>query len=134
MSQENIEIVRRWIAALNAADTDALVALVHPEIEWRDQMHAPDVPEVLHGIAALEHLAEQWEGAYDSMTCDVLDYTDAGPWVICVSSWRAESKGSGMTVDLRSVDSCLVENDKIRRSWGGYSDLPAALNALGLTE
>jgi hypothetical protein len=105
---------------------------VHPDIEWRDQMHAPDVPEVIHGIVALEHLASQWEAAYDSLTAEVLEYIDADPWVICVTRWRAKSKGSGIEVELRSVDAHDVEDGRIKRSWGGYSDLRSAEEALGL--
>jgi ketosteroid isomerase-like protein len=130
----NVELVRRAVAAFNAVDMDALPELVHPEIEWRDQMHAPDVPEVVHGITALEHLASQWEAAYDSLTAEVLDYIDADPWVICVTRWRAQSKGSGIEVEVRSVDAYEVEDERIRRSWGGYPDLQKARTALGLGE
>ena len=132
MSQENVEIVRRWIAYLNAADVNALT-LVHPDIEWRDQMHAPDVPEVVHGIEALEQLVAQWEAAYDSLTSEVLDYIDSDPWVVCVSRWEARTK-DGMVVEVRSVDAYEVEDSRIKRSWGGYSDLQAARDALGLPQ
>jgi ketosteroid isomerase-like protein len=133
MSQENVEIVRRWIASLNAADTGALPTLMHKDIEWRDQMHAPDVPEVLHGVAALEGLAAQWNAAYDSLTAEVLDYIDADPWVICVSRWEAKTR-DGLAVEVRSVDAYEVETGRIKRSWGGYADLNAARDALGLKE
>jgi len=90
------------------------------------------VPEVLHGVAALEQLASQWEAAYDSVTAEVLDYIDADPWVICVTRWRAASEGSGMEVEVRSVDAYEVEEGKISRSWGGFPDLLTARDALAL--
>jgi ketosteroid isomerase-like protein len=133
MSEEHVEVVRRWIACFNAADADAVMALAHPDIEWRDHMHAPDVPEVLHGSGALNQLAAQWQAAYDSLVVEVLDYIDADPWVICVSRWEARTK-DGMAVEVRSVDAYEVEDRKIKRSWGGYSDLRAAQTALGLAE
>ncbi len=133
MSPENVGLVQRWIACFNAADTDAATALVHPDIEWRDRMHAPDVPEVVHGIDALKRLAEQWEAAFDSLIAEVLDYIDADPWVICVSRWEARTQ-DGMAVEVRSVDAYQVEDGKIKRSWGGYPDLQAAQTALGLAE
>jgi ketosteroid isomerase-like protein len=133
MSAQNIETVRRWIASLNAADIGALPTLVHPDIEWRDQMHAPDVPEVLHGLAALEGLAAAWEAAYDSLTAEVLDYIDADPWVICVCRWEAQTR-DGLSVEVRSVDAYEVANGRIERAWGGYRDLGAARDALGLQE
>ena len=133
MSGENVEVVRQAIDALNAVDMDAIPQLVHPDIEWRDRMHAPDVPEVLHGSAALEDLAAQWQAAYDSLTVEVLDYVDADPWVICVSRWQAQTK-DGLTVEVRSVDAYEVEDGRIRRSWGGYPDLGTAQGDLGLEE
>jgi ketosteroid isomerase-like protein len=133
VSQENVEVVRRYIASLNAADREALRVLMHPDIEWRDQMHAPDVPEIVHGFGGVEQLAAQWEAAYDSLTVDVLDYTDADPWVICVSRWEAQTK-DGMAIDVRSVDAYQVEDGTITRSWGGYPNLRAARDALGLEE
>ncbi len=133
MSQENVEVVQRWIASLNAVDREAVLALVQPDIEWRDRMHAPDVPEVLHGTGALEQLAAQWEAAYDSLTAEVLDYLDVHPWVICTSRWEARTR-EGLTVEVRSVDAYEVEDGRIKRSWGGYPDLKAAQDALGLAE
>jgi ketosteroid isomerase-like protein len=132
MSEQNLDVVRRAVAALNAVEMDALPGLMHPDIEWRDRMHAPDVPEVLHGIGALEQLSSQWEAAYDSLTAEVLEYIDADPWVICVTRWRARSEGSGIEVDLRSVDAYEVEDGLITRSWGGFPDLQAARAALGM--
>jgi ketosteroid isomerase-like protein len=133
VSQENVEVVRRVLAAVNASDMNALPALAHHDIEWRDRMHAPDVPEVLHGTAELEDLAGQWQAAYDSLTVEVLDYIDADPWVICVSRWEARTK-DGLTVEVRSVDAYEIEAGRIRRSWGGFPDLPAARRELGLEE
>jgi ketosteroid isomerase-like protein len=130
MSQQNLELARTANALANARDWDALFALIHPEIEWRDQMHAPDVPEVLYGVEQVRRLISQWEVAYDSLTAEVLDYIDADPWVICVTRWHAEGKGSGISVDVRSFDAFEFENGKIVRSFGGYSDLVAVENAI----
>jgi ketosteroid isomerase-like protein len=133
MSAGNIDVIRRYVALWNAADADSLLALMHPEIEWRDLMHAPDVPEVMHGTAALEQLAKQWEAAYESLTIDVLDYIDADPWVICVSRWEATTR-EGLAVEVRSVDAYEVEDGLVTRSWGGFADLDAARKALGVGE
>jgi ketosteroid isomerase-like protein len=131
MSQDTVEVVRRWIAALNASDEASLRELVLPDIEWRDLMHAPDVPEVLHGVAALEMLGSQWKAAYESLTAEVLDYIEADPWVMCVSRWEARTR-DGMAVEVRSVDAYEVQDSRIKRSWGGYPNLDAARDAIGL--
>jgi len=134
MSQSNVEVARRANALGNARNWDALFDLIHPDIEWRDQMHAPDVPEVLHGIEEVRGLISQWEVAYESVTAEVLDYIDADPWVICVTRWHAEGKGSGMPVEVRSFDAFEVQDGKIARSFGGYSDLAAVKAAIGAAD
>jgi ketosteroid isomerase-like protein len=53
MSHENVEIVRRGTALLNAGDWETAFALYHPDAEYRDLQHAPDMPEVFHGHAGL---------------------------------------------------------------------------------
>ena len=131
MSEEKVEIVRRANALGNARDWDTLLALVHPDIEWRDQMHAPDVPEVLHGIDEVQRLVAQWEAAYDTLTQEILEYIDADPWVICVTRWHGAGMGSGTPVEVRSVDAFEVKDGKITRSYGGYRDLAAAHAAIG---
>jgi ketosteroid isomerase-like protein len=134
MPQENLEIVQRANAAGNRKDCDELLGLVDPEIEWRDQMHAPDVPEVLHGISEVMTLIPQWEAAYEALTAEVLEYIDADPWVICITRWPASGRGSGMPIDVRSVDAYLVSDGKIVRSFGGYPHLTSARAAIEGTE
>jgi ketosteroid isomerase-like protein len=34
MSQENAEVIRRWLEAISSEDFDAALALVHPDIEF----------------------------------------------------------------------------------------------------
>jgi len=131
MSERNVELVRRANALGNAPDWEGLLALVHPEIEWRDQMHAPDVPEVLHGIVEVRGLVSQWDEVYEALTAEVLEYIDADPWVICVTRWHGEGKGSGMPLELRSFDAYEVDGERIVRSFGGYSDLASVRAAIG---
>ena len=40
MSQENVEVVKRANAALNAHDVDGLISLLHPDYEFVDHMGA----------------------------------------------------------------------------------------------
>src|SRR5256885_43630 len=63
MSAENVETVRRAVAALNAGDHDGALADFHPDVEWRDLMHAPDIPERVRGAAAVRAILEQWDAA-----------------------------------------------------------------------
>jgi ketosteroid isomerase-like protein len=129
---ENVEIVRKYNAFANARNWDEWAGVVHPDIEWRDQLHAPDVPEVVQGIADVQHIVSQWDSVYDGFKVEVLEFIDADPWVICVTRWRGEGKGSGTPVEVRSVYAYEVKDGKIVRVVGGYPDLTAAQTAIGL--
>jgi hypothetical protein len=43
MSRENVEIARKVNAAFNAGDWNAVLELHHPEVEFRDLQHPPDM-------------------------------------------------------------------------------------------
>jgi ketosteroid isomerase-like protein len=34
MSQQNVEVIRRWLEAISSEDFDAALALVHPDVEF----------------------------------------------------------------------------------------------------
>jgi ketosteroid isomerase-like protein len=131
MSEESMQIARRAAALGNARDWDALFELIDPDIEWRDQMHAPDVPEVLHGIEQVRGLIALWDAAYETLTVEALEYVDADPWVIVVNRWHGEGKGSGMEVEVRSFDAFEIRDGMIVRSFGGYTSLDAVRDAIG---
>jgi ketosteroid isomerase-like protein len=134
MSHANVEIIKRGTASLNARDHDGALADFHPDVEWRDLMHAPDVPERVQGVAAVRAIMEQWDEAFDEFTANVEEYIDVGDRVVCVTHWHAKGKGSGVAVDLRAADVYEFEDGKIVRVTQGYADKDAALEALGSRE
>jgi ketosteroid isomerase-like protein len=120
-------------AAFNRRDRDAAFDL-HPDVEWRDLQHAPDLPECIHGRSAVLVLWDQWEDVFDEFTAEIEEYIDAGNCVLAVAHWRAKGKGSGLAIDLRSVDVFEFADGKIVRATVGYTDKDAALKAVGLEE
>jgi len=134
VSQENVEVVRRANALLNAGDTEDAFALVHPDVEFRDLQNAPDLPEVMRGHESLRLVLRQWMDAYDEFGVEVYEYIDADPWVIADVRWHGKAKGSEMPVDVRQVDMCRFVDGKIVEWVVGYPDLRAALKAVGLEE
>src|SRR5947208_13541312 len=134
MSQENVEVVRRIDAAFNRGDRDAVFAYYHPEVEWRDLQHAPDAPERLRGVDAVGAYLDQWEDAFDDVTAEIEEYTDAGACVLTATHWRAKGKDSGLEIDLHTVDVVEFADSKIVRITIGYADRDQALKAVGLEE
>jgi hypothetical protein len=103
---ENLKLVRLLYADWERDDYTGS-EWAHPDIEWAI-VEGPDLG-IWRGVA----------GMADGFRS---------------SSWLAQGKRSGMTVEVRSADAYAVENEKIRRSWGGYPDVQAALKAVGLRD
>jgi ketosteroid isomerase-like protein len=131
MSAENVELVRRLNALSQSGRWDEALGYLREDVEWRDLMHAPDVPEVINGIDGVRALVASWFELYDEFAAEVLEYVDADPWVICDTRWHGRGKGSGVAVEVRSADAWRVEDGKIAASHGGFPDMQSALDAVG---
>jgi ketosteroid isomerase-like protein len=134
MSQENVDVMRRANALFNAGDWDALIGLYHHDVELRDLQHAPDVPEVVRGPAALDFVVATWSEVYDEFKAEVYEYIDADPWVICDTRWHGKVKGSDVPIQLRVADAYEISAGQIVRAINSFPDVATALEAVGLAE
>src|SRR2546421_6747515 len=134
MSQENVEIARRANPLFRAGDMEALIGLYHPDAEWRDLQHAPDIPEAVHGRTAISALWTHWLETFDEFTVEIYEYIDAHPWVICPTRWRGTGTHSGAAIDLRTVDAYEFKEGKVVRAVLSYPDVETALEAVRLSE
>jgi ketosteroid isomerase-like protein len=134
MSQENVEIAARSNALFNAGEIDAAFELCHPDIEFRDLQHAPDVPEAVRGTEALRVVLAHWSDTFAELRVDAVDFIDAGPWVIAEVRWQGKGKGSEIVIDARQADALRVQDGKIVEWIVGYPDVDRALADLSLGE
>jgi hypothetical protein len=130
MSQENVEILRRAIAAWHDRDQTAFEAAYSPEIEWRDLQHAPDAPAVVHGIEAVKRIWFDWLDAFPDLRADILEYIDLGDTVVCPTHWHGRGGGSGALVDGYVVDVYELQDGKIVRATLAYPSKGEALKAV----
>lgn len=126
--------MRRANALFNAGDLDALLELYHPDVELRDLMHAPDVPELLRGPDALNLVVATWTEVYHEFEAEVYEYIDAHPWVICDTRWHGKVKGSDLPIELRVADAYEVKEGKIVRAINSYPDVATAVKDVGLAQ
>jgi hypothetical protein len=73
MSQANMDTVKRGIAALNSGDYDGAVYAYHPDVDFRDFMHAPDATEYVRGVSSVRALLRQWLTAFDEFTMEMAE-------------------------------------------------------------
>jgi ketosteroid isomerase-like protein len=130
ISEQNLELLRRAAVLGNAGEFEALRELYHPDVEFRDIAHAPDLPEVVHGRDAMLAVFDQWRSVLGDWQVEVLNYIDADPWVICETTWTAVGTASGVPSEFRGADAYEVIDGLIKRVMIGFADLAAATKAI----
>ncbi len=131
MSQETVEIVRRWIATWNRRDLDAFADLFDVDAEvitdpsWME-------PGPFKGRAVIrrwfEGLAESWDG-HDQIVLKEL--FEVGSQVVARFDWEVRGRASGIEAKLDVTGVNLVESGRILRQQY-FFDHAEALKALGL--
>ena len=78
MSQENVEILRRFAEVFETGDLERIVSeFFDPEIEWRTSAEDPDAA-THRGPEAYKRYVEQWWESFEGLHAEVEEYIDAG--------------------------------------------------------
>ena len=128
MSQENVEVVRRWIDGYNHRDMEGLVALTSPELAVQSVFGFD-----FRGYEGLRAYFMELDGAYDDFQVVPSGLIDAGAAVVMVAQakWRGkDSTAEGET----SVQVAFWF--RVGRVFGieTFRDRRDALEAVGLSE
>ena len=136
MSEENLELTRRYFEVFNAHGLDAVVELWHPDIELYDPPDFPDADRYV-GVGAVRERAESylelgWDGQFRNP-----EYVDAGEEVVVVWEMRGRTAHGGgfpaEAVGVKIAQVFLFESGKVRRL-RQYLSRSQALEAAGLSE
>jgi ketosteroid isomerase-like protein len=131
MSEENVEIVRRFEECWSRQDLDAALQCVHSEMEfdWSDSMGPFRGTYKGH-----EGLAEFWTQmleAWERFSPEMEEAIECGAeHLITVDVVRAEGKGSGIAIEARGAMHWTVRDGKIVRA-KMFQTREEALEALG---
>ena len=128
MSQENVEVVCRMYEAFLRGDQSAIVAGLHPEIEWR----SIEDTQTRHGHEGLRRAWAQFREPWETFENDMEWTRDAGNEVVSCHRVRARGKGSGIAGELHYAYVFRFREGKIVhvKSYGEPSE---ALEAVGLS-
>jgi ketosteroid isomerase-like protein len=102
MSQENVEIVRRGVAAWNAGDMDALRGLYDPSVIVRPIEGWPE-PGPFVGREAVMSWFEQLREAWDTDAMEPISFTDAADRVVVRLLWRGAVRGPESNMEFTGV-------------------------------
>ena len=130
MSQENVELARRWGEALNSRDLDALDRLAHDDYEF----HNPSSTGggVHRGLDAVKRWGEGFFDAWQAYSVEVERIIDSGETVVMLARARARGKASGVTLDAPRAYVHTVRDGRLART-EVFNDQTEGLEAAGLS-
>jgi uncharacterized protein len=132
MSQENVELVRRYYAAWNAGGLDAARAFWSDEIEWQDAPEMPDAGTYRGADAVATHFRDLNE-VLGTMEVDVDRLVAAGDEVFVLLHVHLDTQRGGLILDGPIFETVRIEDSKISRI-RLFLDEADALEAAGLRE
>ena len=129
MSQENVEIVRRFTEAMARGDYEGAAAMLAHDFTVDDT----DIPEST-GTDSFYEWIGRWDAAFESWRIEDLEVRAVGG-DRTLSLFRIYAKGTGSGVELSRDDAAIAElrDGKIVRI-AYYNDRTQALEAAGLSE
>ena len=100
----DVDAVRRAYDAFARDDMDAVVADMHPEIEWHQAQGLPH-GGLYRGLDAVRAavfgpLSDEW---WDEFAADPVELLDAGGEIVVLGRYRGRAKGSGKPLDIPFV-------------------------------
>jgi ketosteroid isomerase-like protein len=132
MSEENAEIVRDALNALNGGNIDALIRLCDHEfrLDMSDRVLNPAVYEGHDGIRRFyAEVGEVWE----SYTWEPEKLIESGEDVVALLRSSGRGRGSGIEIDRQTAMLWTVRGNRLT-SLRFFRDHDEALQAVGLRE
>ncbi len=132
MSQENVEIVRRWIGLFNRRDIEGLLALTESGYEMKSLLVT--IESDFRGYAEFPHAYfEQIDDAYEHFQSVPDEFIDAGAAVLVATHLDWRGKASGVHGQTPVVAAFWLREGKVFRE-ETFTDRAEAFAAVGLSE
>jgi ketosteroid isomerase-like protein len=132
MSEENVEIVRRHLAAYLDENPERALEFLDETVEL-DATVRPD-GKVFYGRDGIRRAMIEWTGAWDDWELEIERFVDAGTdRVLYLWHERGSGKGSGVPMDQDGATVVTLRDGRIVHLQA-YVDRAAAFAAVGLSE
>jgi ketosteroid isomerase-like protein len=128
MSEDNLALAKKVVAAFNRRDVAALTEMVTDDFEWvtwtstvqHTSYHGAD------GLASYFRDSDIWE----VLNLEVHEYRDLDDEVLVVGTFHFRGGGSGVEVDAPYYSAFFIQDDKLARVLSFRTEA-GALAALG---
>jgi hypothetical protein len=134
MSQENVDVVRRWLAVLSEGPAEALATVEELWDADADYYPVRKFPEArpCHGLQELSQFVAQYLEAYSRSEWAIQEAIDIGDdRVLICANLRAEGRGSGVKLEGDLYQCFWLRHGRLFRV-EDHLTLSGALHALGL--
>jgi ketosteroid isomerase-like protein len=125
MSQENVEIVRRFLIVV---DVDEALTYADPGIVWNPTEELPT-----QGHDAVRESLARWKGEWHDYKVMPEEFVDSGDRVLVTVRLGGRGRGSGIEIDALFYDVYTVRDGKIVRM-DQFTERRQAFEAVGLAE
>jgi ketosteroid isomerase-like protein len=131
MSLGNVEVVRRFYAALSAVDARDVIEYVDPNVEWISDRRVGEGP-----IAGRERVFEFFAdraSMFGELEIEVEELLERGDRVLAFLRLRGSGAASGAQFEIRIAHLWTLRDGRLVRG-EGYGNRDEALEAAGLRE
>jgi ketosteroid isomerase-like protein len=134
MSQENVEIVRRTVDAIQRGKWEQAAQLLDPHAEGHGTVGGLTEGTVVRGVTEFRQSFEQEDAeAWDERRLEAEEFIDAGDCVVVLVREFRRGRGSGVELETDTAVVFEVRDARVVRIQG-YMDRAEALKAAGLSE
>jgi ketosteroid isomerase-like protein len=129
MSSHHVEVARQGYDAMNRADWDALVDLLHPEIQWRMSTRFARAERTFHGHDGVREAFAFFQETFTGFRAEPHEFIEEPPWVVVRVTLHGCVRGSGDPVEYPLVQALRFSGGRIIRH-EAYASAEEALEAL----
>lgn len=126
------EQLARLYDAWNRGNVEALVSLVHPELEFHTSGHYPDLPALYRGPEGILAFWRDFRGLWESLVIEPCRYETVGGRGLAL--WRFNGVGRGGIPVEREGGHIAAGRDGLIVDLRAYGSWGEALAAAGLGE
>src|SRR2546426_12406917 len=115
MSNQNVEVMQRWVAAYNRRDFEALIELTDPDFEFRSRFVA--IESVFRAYDGFPYAYfKMLDEAYDHFEVVPIEFIDAGAAVLMIARAEWRGKASGAQGETSVLPACWLRAGNVVRA------------------
>ncbi len=129
MSQENVELVKRWIDAWNRGERSFPDGEVNPDLVIESRFR----PEPYSGLGGVDQWTREIDEQFQEWQIDVNDWRSQGNLVVALGQLHIRGRAGGVELDQPAAAVVEVRDGRLLRL-RLFADHAKALEAAGLRE